>query len=350
MPAPIGKLASQGKGPQRYSIRLPLWPAENVCFKEAESLHLDECLRFSVMDRDAEIEKREVFLILWIRDFATESEARNFLSRVALGLIRLAAEKTAAIQFQHLVTEIAMGPHDPNLPFRERLDPAMYPPDWNIREDGSRTDGGIFSHGTYIIPEHQRIWEYNLCFMRVIRPIGASDFVRAIEKLSDANPAAVLADQPAVRAIRAFWDACAEPDRAERYVQLVKTLDTLTGDDRAGKPGGQILKEIKDIIISAKTQSASREELIKALQDIDSKIPIAMSNRIRALMAKVFPDDNELPGKVLGLRGKFAHQGGQQPPPADEVEELHKVVWAHCRNPSERNVAANRREVDLPLR
>ncbi len=221
-----------------------------------------------------------------------------------------------------------MGTKDPNLLFRERRDPAMYPPNWDVREDGSRTDGGILNYLTYIIPEHLRIWEYNLPFGQQIRPVDTGDIVTAIETLPDEKPEAVLEDQTLMRAIETFWVACSQRDGAERCVQLVKTLDILTADERAGKAPGEIFKEIRDIIRKEKAVPRSREDLIGILALIDSMIPISMTNRIASLIKKVRPGDKNLPGRILKLRGKFAHGRGQEPPPGDELEELHNVVWA----------------------
>src|SRR5579871_3380672 len=101
--------ASRGTGPEQYSIRLPVWLAENVRLKELETVDIGQSVRFRIAGRDADIERRESFLIFWIRGFDTESEARTFLDRVALGLVRLAEQKTAAIQFCHTVGDISVG-------------------------------------------------------------------------------------------------------------------------------------------------------------------------------------------------------------------------------------------------
>jgi hypothetical protein len=62
MPAPIGKPASKGTGPEQYSIRLPIWLAGNIRFQEVELLRIDESIAFSVEGHRAEIERRETSL------------------------------------------------------------------------------------------------------------------------------------------------------------------------------------------------------------------------------------------------------------------------------------------------
>jgi hypothetical protein len=73
--------------------------------------------------------------------------------------------------------------------------------------------------------------------------------------------------------------------------------------------------------------SGSRDELLEALDQIGLKIPTGMNNRIRTLIGAVFPSES-VSGRMLGLRGKFAHESGHKQPSADEVEEVHRVVCA----------------------
>jgi hypothetical protein len=328
MSHPLGRPASRGSGPESYTVRLPIWLAANVRLAGLEQLPPDELFSLRTRGLRAELEKIETFLILWIRGFATDAEARSLLGRVTLALIRLTGKRVAAIRFNDKPSEIAMGSNDPNAAFREQLDLALYPTDWNHREDGSKTDGGIFPFLTYIIPEHKRIWEYPSCYGTIIRPLDVSDIADAVESAADDNISPAFNDPVVPKAGYALQSACAEEDRTERFIRLVKVLDILSEDNGPQNPPAKICSEIKQLIKDINLERACREDLAGALEEIDRKIPASMNNRIRTLLTTVCPGQPNLPGRILKLRGKFAHGAGHQPPPADEVEELHKVVCA----------------------
>jgi hypothetical protein len=335
----MGRAATQGVGPTRYTLRIPVWSEENVRVDGLERLDVGGTTSTNIAGQITIIEKREQFLIFKMPDFATIDAAKAMSANLAIALIRLSAETGAALSFPSPLEEIARG-DDPNLRFREELQDSEYPSHWAKRVDGTRTDGGLFAIDACILPEHERIWEYPLFFGKALRTLNFSQISKHVS--DSKNFRAGVAENNSIRvASQALWAACAQSDRRIKYVLLVTTLEILAGSEEvpdwtATLP--HIISDIQDFIRS-KSNAVSEDMLKKLSRKIDEIRAPGMADRIRSLVLRSFghSDENEPKAKVLkkevssilGKRGALIHGGKfQSLPTADENERLRVIVGA----------------------
>ncbi len=331
-----GRPATQGTGPPRWTLRIPLWLADNVRVGELEKLRVGDTTTISIAGRTTTIERRESFYVLRMSNFMSDSAANDMWRDLSLALVRLSARTGAALQFPSPLAEIARE-GDPNFRFRDQLQDSDYPPDWSKRVDGTITDGGIFPHDACILPEHERIWEYPIFWGRVLR---VCNLAQLDELALDSRGLRACADEDSIRtAARALWVACAQPDRRVRYILLVTTLEILASDEKLPNRTADVERIVAQIRVY--TSANSDDPLDHLLQELSKKLrqirAPGMADKIRSLVLKAFGnhdtdtrESKELTGEVNGILRKraFLAHGGKflSPPTADENERLQTIV------------------------
>jgi hypothetical protein len=331
----VGRPATDGKGPERYSVRFALWIPSNATLNGIEHLSENQSIAATVAGRNATLEKRHDFVIFRITGVESYAAAQALANQVATGLIRFSAQKGMAIQFSFPPSEIVRD-RDQLFDFRERLEPTNYPSDWIVRADGTRTDGGIFAHQTCILAEHERIWEYPAYFGKIIRPFNLQEVGTVIEESSRFASSAM--NNAVLCGVRALWAACAQDDRRLTYILLVTALDVLAEDENV-KNWADDLKDVIEAMNDAIAKhSGDQDKLIEKLsRKVDEIGRPGMADRVRSLVLRAFgiqernsPEAQKLVSeinKVLGKRGSLAH-GGKflEAPTADENERLRVIV------------------------
>jgi hypothetical protein len=336
----MGRAATQGIGPTRYTLRIPVWPADNILVDGLEKLNVGDTTTANIAGQITTIEKREHFLIFKMPDFTSIDTAKAFSAYLAIALIRLSAATGAALPFSSPLADIARR-DDPNLRFREQLQDSEYPSHWTERADGTRTDGGIFATDACVLPEHERIWEYPMFFGKALHTFN---FTQLSNHVWDArNFQAGATENNSIRvASQALWVACAQYDRRIKYVLLVTSLEILAESEEVPNwtaALGHIISEIHDLIRSSKPNAVSEELLKKLSRKVDEIGTPGMADRIRSLVLRAFGlrDMNGPGGKdlmkevntILRQRGALVH-GGKflSAPTADENERLRIIVAA----------------------
>lgn len=334
----MGWAATKGSGPPRYTLRVPVWPADNACVLSLEGLSLGDTTPADVAGQMTSIEKREHFFIFKMLDFPAIESAKAMYMQLAIGLIRLSAATGAALQFQSLLADIARD-GDPNLAFREQLHDSEYPSDWTTRADGTRTDGGIFAWDACILPEHERIWEYPASFAKPSPSISLSQLSKYV---ADAPAFEAAAEHQSIRlAAQALWVACAQIDRRVKYVLLVTTLEILAENEGTSNWAAPLTQTVAEIhaIVQSKATSVPNEILQKFSRKIDEIGRPAMADKIRSLVLRAYgftvndgPKARDLIKEVngiMGRRGALVHGGKFLTiPSADENERLRAIVAA----------------------
>ena len=337
----FGRPATGGNGPERYTVRIPLWLAENAQLAALEKLGLDETISFRLSGQTAVIEKRHDFVVLKIPNLTSRTAAEEIAGQIAIGLIRFSARKGVAMQFPFPPSDVARS-EDPNLWLREGLQDSEYPSHWKRRSKGTITDGGIFPSETCILPEHERVWEYPMYFGRIIRPFTLDEVNGAVEESDSFVPGAAR-DPTILTAAQALWVACGQQDRRLTCLLLIAALDVLAqGESVTSWPDfTDILAEIRCLLKKHCDADAARSGLIQKLSQRISKDfgKPGMGDSIRHLVLRAMgadePDSPEARkltkevNEVLAWRSKLAHGGGfRKMPTATENERLRSIVAA----------------------
>lgn len=334
---PLGRAATKGDGQIRYSLRIPLWPGDNVRIEAIENLASGDAHEITIAGQKVLIEKRDLFLILKVLDLPSIEAAEAMWSQLSIALIRLSAATGAALQFPSPLAKIARG-DDPNIQFREKLRESEYPTHWIRRSDTTRTDGGIFPLDAYILPEHERIWEYSLSFGKIARNVNLSQVGDFLFKSRD-FPTGVAGDNAIRMASLALWLACTANDPRIQFVLLVTTLDILASDENLSKwteTIRDVISEIQDVI-RLKSIGTSDGALTKLSRKINEIGNPGMAERIRNLLHRANgkgPIDatekkrlTKEVNQLLGKRAAIAH-GGKflDVPTGNEIERLREIV------------------------
>jgi hypothetical protein len=333
---PVGRPATEGTGPERYTIRFVLWIPENVMLDDLRDIEENSSTDIPISGKAAKFEKRHNFWILRIEELDTLAAAEALANQVATGLIRLTARTGAAVAFSFPPSAII---REPSNGFdRDNLDPINYPNHWRPRQDGTRTDGGIFAHQTCILPEHERIWEYPTLFGKPHRLLRKNDISIAIQNSTEFMR--FTPDNEFICGINALWAGCAQNDRRLTFILLVTALDVLAeNEDVANWTDAlkEVIAEMKDAI-TLHSEGDQRTLLDKLSRKIDEIGKPGRADLIRKLVLRAFglepgsPKGNEIikeVSKIYGKRGSIAHGGNfLSPPSADENERLREIVAA----------------------
>jgi hypothetical protein len=334
---PLGRAATKGDGPIRYSLRIPVWPGDNVRIEGIENLALGDAHETTIAGQKVLIEKRDLFLILKMLDLPSIEAAEAMWSQLSIALIRLSAVTGAALQFSVPLAKIARG-DDQNIQFREQIRESEYPIHWTRRSDRTRTDGGIFPQDACILPEHERIWEYPLSFGKIALNVKLSQVDEFLLQSRD-FPVGVAEDNAIRMASLALWLACIANDRRVQFVLLVTTLDILASDEKASnwtETIRDVISELQDVIRS-KSTGTSDGILTKLSRKIDEIGVPGMADRIRNLVLRAngqgHIDATETKrltkevNQLLGKRAAIAHGGKFLiVPTGAENERLREIV------------------------
>jgi hypothetical protein len=267
-----------------------------------ENLNVGDTASFDIEGQAAGIEQREQFLVLKIPNISSVDNGKLMFAQLAVALVRLSAETGAALQFPNYLVDIARA-NDPNLRFREALPESEYPADWNKREDGTRTDGGIFAVDACILPEHERIWEYPNSFGKIVRLFN---FSHLSKRMSGVRLVAhdVANDNSICLASAALWAACAQYDRRIAFILLVTTIEILASREKVPTwvtvELEIIISEIRDFIQS-KSNVVPEQMLEKFSRKFEEIGITTIADRIRGLVLRSFGhlDANEQSAKDL---------------------------------------------------
>jgi hypothetical protein len=333
----LGRAATKGDGPIRYSLRIPVWPGDNVRIEAIENLALGDAHETTIAGQKVQIEKRDHFLILKMQDFPSIQAADAMWSHLSIALIRLSAVTGAALQFPVPLAKIARG-DDPNIQFREQIRESEYPIYWTRRSDGTRTDGGIFPQDACILPEHERIWEYSLSFgkiQQIVKLSQVDDFLSESKKF----PVGVTEHNAIRMASQALWLACTANDRRIQYVLFAVTLEILAGQEEVPNWATAIPDTMAAIrkVVNSHAKSIPKdthEKLLNAIGWIGAPTDAERVNglvmRSFGIHAKNAPEAQILLRELAGIRkqrAKLVHRGGfLTVPTADENERLREIV------------------------
>lgn len=330
---PLGRPVTSGSGEERYTIRLPLWLADNVVFSALNAIAVNDSIPLTMAGRRARLEKRHNFSVLFVTEFKSEIEAREVADQIALGLIRLASSNKVAIQFSYPPVDVDLS----NSMFRDNLTPEVYPPEYSLRGDETRTDGGIFPSNTCILPEHKRIWEYPTSFGRVSRPLEMQDLTDAVTS-ARSLPTAAVNQTEFLKAVQALWAACSQGDRRLQNILLITTLEALAHFEKVSnwtEPISEQLKAILSFANSLRVEPSSAALLKKLSAKIEHAGDPGLIDRIQELIPRAIgPTSDEAMQKLIkeinssyGKRSSLVHGGDfLNAPPADANERLFEIV------------------------
>jgi hypothetical protein len=342
------RAASDGIGPERYSIRLPLFLAGNAKIADLEP---GSAIRFVIAGHQAEIEDRERFLLLRVREFLAEEEASAFFKKIVAGLLWLCAKHGVSIFCSNSLDEI-LTPENCTWPSDAfRLGQENWPATWGPYVDG-RIHGHISCITACVIPEHKRILEEMVGWIDLTRRFTAQELSEFIE-----NPGIVvdqLGNPWVLSTIEGLRAACAQFDRRIEFMMLVAVLDALASppentcdaSERLPNPAKsavvtndadlvpRVIEAVNDLGKQQGFTSEFIEEIIKRIARTEKP---GMRTKIQRLVRETYSSrgytEQQLQtlskevSKFLGRRSALAHgMALQKPLSVDDVLALKLIV------------------------
>lgn len=314
---PQGRPGSEGSGPERYSVRIPFSIEPLGRFPQVDDLGFHEKYLLQIGSKRALIERYPSFYVLLITDFRQRFEAEQYLQRASVGLLRFSIEREMAIEFSSSPTPLDVSPQ--NKPLRESF-AQQHMPSWQ-RPDGTFTDAGFFPHLTTIVPAHQRIWEFPLCFGKEVKQIDANLLCDAITAAQNIlNPIAILNDEKLALAIHAFGSAHNTWDRKAQFIFLTTVLEILKRDEKRPQFSQQIVSVmLKHLDTFSTSSDADRHEVAQLRNDLAQLRQRSISAGICELAYASRPADSRQPSsqpesdrnlrEIYNIRSKLVHQG-----------------------------------------
>lgn len=324
----FGQAATEGAGPISYTLRIPLWTADNALVEEFKDLTEGTILELTISGMKVLVEKRRFFEVLRVPGFPSIESARSKWRQLVIALVRFSIASRVALGFPMELSEIGRE-DDPNRQFRELLRDSVYPISWGVRADGSRTDGGIFPECAYILPEHERIWEHKDILVKTWRPCRILELDKFLSE-SKSFPVGAAENERIETASQAFWSALSQHDRRIQYVLYITALEILADDENVenwAEPVRPLFPDIQTLIRSKLTPGTKAvfQRFEDAIKHIGKPGSVA---KTRNLIRRTLGTEKEA-SEIWGTRSKIVHGGGfSEMPTADECEALRKIVAA----------------------
>jgi hypothetical protein len=284
----FGKRATAGAGKERYTVFLPVWISENAAFSEHERSIWSGGTPLRLEGRECFVEKRELFSVFRVVGFDSPQEASAFLHSMAVALMNWAVKAQVALRFDPELAEIDTR-NEMNRQIRDNLAPEHYG-DWDARAGNPITDGGIFPHFTYILPEHRRIWEYPALWGTLTKPVKLSDFEQQLsETKKHTAPQRISESKTTLLAMEAVWLAYGQRDVRLTYILLFTALEILTSEETSLAPWSseaeEMIKELRKAVeTGAKKDGIDKKEYSRLAEAVSRLNQRGIAPRVKALV------------------------------------------------------------------
>jgi hypothetical protein len=216
------------------------------------------------------------------------------------------------------------------------LKPDLYP-DWDRREDGSISDGGIYAEQACIIPEHNRIWEYPAFYARRVVQLRLGQVMAALPDFE--NGTDTLYDS-ILLATEVLWTTFDQVDLRVRFILLMTALETIARGEATGEVPDylrEVTEELRSVV--EKRRKVSAPTISKLLEKWDQRIKQmtdpSIMDRLRGLLCRVSGIDADDPtqvaqrdqvyatiNKLYGVRSGLAHGGKMRMTDSESVNKL----------------------------
>lgn len=316
LPTPI----TPGNGNERYLVQLVFELSATTEFPELDPTDVQITLEF--LGHQVAISKRDHYLVLRAGEFATASQAQEFIDLSSAALLLTAARNRLGLAVNRTAAPLALGEN-------EWIATRWVPPSdigWKPRDTGSYLDGAVWPNLTAIIPQHQQIVEFQLAWGRATQRFTVADLKTALSDSAKGSYGVLLTSKPKLGlAMEAYAAAWAQLDRRIHFLILVIVLELLS-ERRPVRDNVQTFIEHL-LAIAARAEPNVRDpseidDLTQVISGIRNLQTVSITEGVRTLAYDVFlnshdpsPDRPEITAatvrsrvtKIYNVRSNIAH-------------------------------------------
>lgn len=329
MPLIWFRVASQGSGPERYTLQVPfqLGPLHALAPTDVD--------RIVFGDHNLEIVEVEGIQLLRVTGFETPDAAEAFFPRLRGALLHLVVRRKLSLRSTSAMQKVKL--NEP--PIDARGNPNF----GNMLESKGWThlDGFVDPSPAVVIPEHLRIMEFGAGGANLIVSMPVTSFLeRLAEGLVLPQPQQIAADERLSLAVDLYAASLWEMGPRARVVSLATSLEVLVRPERVNEAALDQIEKLLRVFDSTRNRSAEDEEQCRALDRMRSRLAglkeESISERLRKLaaahahaIAETIEDARRKMVSAYGVRSKLVHDGyAPERDIADAAAWLGKAVPA----------------------
>jgi hypothetical protein len=299
-------IGSRGVSYDAYTIRIPLTPAPG------RKLEIGEGVCFKLDNLRVEIIPERYFYALTVGEFASESDAASWLSRVSVALLWLIVKSRFGLVFESVAEPVKL--------YDEAVAIAPDSPIAGLAAAAGwrEVDGFYSADRTVIRPENKKLIRDLTGRPSVIVGVGLKNFIEALEvALQYPNPDGVLANRKLRLACEIYASSFFEGSRSARFLSLMTVLETLVDTAQRAEP---LVSWVLDLVRQLQSRrehlvglcgDAEFESLLGSLRSLSEK---SIGQKIRSLLCDTLADGTEATrasefGRVYEIRSRLVHQG-----------------------------------------
>jgi len=261
MPLLWFRVASDGSGPERYTLQVPfqLGPGHTLTPADVKAIVFG--------DHKLEIVENQGIQLLRITGFETPEEAEAFFPRLRGALLRLIVKKRLSVRSTRAIQKVRL--HEP--PVDVRGNPSF----GDIAEwkGWTHMDGLVDSSPAVVIPEHLRIMEIGAGSVSFGLSMTVPSFLEHLaEGLELPQPEKIVADERLSLSINLYAASLWEISRRAQVISLATSLEALIASKQVDKAISNQIDQLLVAFNSARDRSAEKEEQRRALDRMQSRL------------------------------------------------------------------------------
>lgn len=308
-----------GDEPERYSLYAAVFFADMhqlKGFTEANGTPIP----FSLLGRTATARIEDRYVVLRVQSWDSYSEAEQSFVALYEGVARLITHHRMALYSMHGPQEIDWAPNEYDI-LRDNWAPEVYAP-WNARQP--QTDGGIWPHGWYILPEHKRIVRYPQWYVRETREFTPVLLQNACTAHASKDRTEPWIDDRLHLALELIAQANAQWSTQLELLNLVRALEVVATQAPVAEPLVDRIDLWKDQLTSF-GKSVGEPDLATASNTLRDRLSWlkneSITESLRRLAEETCPCDANHPAftqpkdvrkgvsEVCDVRGQLVHTG-----------------------------------------
>lgn len=303
------RIASQGSGPERYTLQVPfqLGPGDEVRSVDDN--------RVTFGSHDLEIVENQGVQLLRVLGFKTAAAAETFFPRLRGALLHLVVKKQLSVRSSSSMQEIRF--QEPPIDVRGSANfGSMFEP-----RGWTHLDGHVDHSQVVVIPEHLRIMEFGAGSASATISMPASSFLGHLAaSLALSQPQQIAADERLSLAIDLYAASLWEASLRAKVVNLATSLEVVVKPEKVGKVASDQIDQMLGTFDSAREPSAEDPEQRRALDRMRSRIAglkdESISENLRKLAARhatsigeTIDDARRNMVSAYAVRSKLVHDG-----------------------------------------
>jgi hypothetical protein len=306
-----------GDEPKRYSLYAAVFFAD-IHYPKGFTEANGTPIAFPLLGRTASVRIEDRYVVARVQSWDSYAEAERAFVALYKAVARLVTHERMALYNMYGPQEIHWAPNEWDV-LRDNWAPEVYAP-WKARQP--QTDGGIWPHGWYILPEHKRIVRYPQWYARETREFTPVLLQDACASDAGEDRSKPWTDDLLHLALQLIAEANAQWSTQLELLNLVRTLEVLATQARIAKP---LMDLIDSWAEQLKTVGKSLPDLTAASNTLRGRLDFLKNESIREslrhLAEETCPCDanhraftqpehvRKAVGEVYDVRSKLVHTG-----------------------------------------